>query len=169
MNIKRIAKHLLMTPWQVKRTFPRPSLIAIEQAIKASEATHIGEIRFVVEGALDGAPLFKGQSARERAIDVFSQLRIWDTEHNNGVLIYLLLADRDVEIVADRGIDAKVGSEEWEKKWEAICRSMETAFKQADYEGGVVRGIHAVAQHLMKHFPASAAGQNELPDQPVVL
>jgi len=165
MNIKRITKHLLLTHWQVSRTFPSDTLVAIDRAIKASEAAHAGEIRFAVEGALDGTPLFKGQSARERAIEVFSQLRIWDTEHNNGVLIYLLLADRDVEIVADRGIHAKVGLEEWEK----ICRTMETAFKQANYAGGVVGGIQAVTQHLIKHFPASGAGQNELPDKPVVL
>ena len=165
MNIKRIAKHLLMTRWQVNRAFSRDSLIAIEQAIKASETAHVGEIRFAVEGALDGAPLFKGQSARERAIDVFSQLRIWDTEHNNGVLIYLLLADRDVEIVADRGIHSKVGAGEWE----SICRKMETAFKQANFEDGVISGIQAVTQHLMQHFPASAASRNELPDNPVVL
>ena len=165
MNLKRIFRHLVMTRWQVNRVFPRRSLTAVEQAIKASEAAHVGEIRFVVEGALDGTPLFKGQSARERAIDVFSQLRIWDTEHNNGVLIYLLLADRDVEIVADRGIHAKVGSGEWE----TICRKMEAAFKKANYEGGVVSGIQAVTQHLVKHFPASGAGQNELPDKPVVL
>jgi len=165
MNIKRILKHLVMTQWQVDRAFSRQNLIAIEQAIKASEIAHAGEIRFVVEGALDGVPLFKGQSARERAIDVFSQLRIWDTEHNNGVLIYLLLADRDVEIVADRGIHSKVGSREWE----SICQAMETAFKQARYEGGVVTGVQTVTQHLVKHFPASGTGQNELPDKPMVL
>src|SRR3546814_10784390 len=136
-----------MTHWQVNRAFPRETLIAIEQAIKASEAAHTGEIRFVVEGALDSTPLFKGQSARERAIDVFSQLRIWDTAHNNGVLIYLLLADRDVEIVADRGIHAKAGSQEWQ----SICRQMEAAFKQSNYEGGVVSGVQAVTQHLTKH------------------
>jgi uncharacterized membrane protein len=165
MNIKRITKHLLLTHWQVNRAFPRQTLNAIEQAIKASESAHTGEIRFVVEGALDGTPLFTGQSARERAIDVFSQLRIWDTEHNNGVLIYLLLADRDVEIVADRGIHAKLDLQEWEK----ICRTMERAFKQANYEGGVVCGIQAVTQHLIEHFPASGTGQNELPDKAVVL
>jgi uncharacterized membrane protein len=165
MNIQRILRHLVMTHWQVNRAFPRQSLIAIEQAIKASETAHIGEIRFAVEGALDGTPLFKGQSARERALEVFSQLRVWDTEHNNGLLIYLLLADRDVEIVADRGIHSKVGSREWEN----ICRKMESAFKQANYEGGVVSGIQAVTQHLIKHFPASAAGQNEMPDKAVVL
>lgn len=165
MNIKRIAQHLLMTNWQVNRIFPRQTLITIEQAIKASETTHVGEIRFVVEGALDGMPLFKGQSARERAIEVFAQLRVWDTEHNNGVLIYLLLADRAVEIVADRGLHAKVGAPAWEK----ICRQMETAFQQANYAGGVISGVQAVTQHLMAHFPAYGDGQNELPDQPVVL
>lgn len=165
MSIKRIAKHLLQTSRQVDRAFPRQTLNAIEQAIKASETTHRGEIRFVVEGALDGLPLFKGQSARERAIDVFSELRIWDTEQNNGVLIYLLLADRDVEIVADRGIDAKVGAQEWER----ICRMMEANLKQGKYEDAVVSGILAVTQHLSQNFPASAADQNELPDRPVVL
>lgn len=165
MNIKRITKHLLLSHWRVNRDFPRQTLIAIENAIKASETSHVGEVRFVVEGALDGTPLFRGQSARERAIDVFAQLRIWDTEHNNGVLIYLLLADRDVEIVADRGIHEKMGS------WgcEEICRGMETAFKQGNYEGGVVSGIQAVTRHLTKHFPATTAGRNELPDKPVVL
>ncbi len=165
MNIKRMAKHLMMTHWQVNRAFPRQTLIAIEQAIKASETAHVGEIRFAVEGALDVTPLFKGQSARERAIDMFSQLRVWDTERNNGVLIYLLLADCDVEIVADRGIHAKVGAQGWEK----ACREMETAFKQGNYEGGVVSGIQAVTRHLAEHFPAVGAGRNELPDKPMVL
>ncbi|VVE52324.1 hypothetical protein PCE31106_04748 [Pandoraea cepalis] len=165
MSIKRIAKHLMMTHWQVNRAFPRGTMIAIEKATKASETSHLGEIRFAVEGALHSTPLFKGQSARERAIDVFSQLRIWDTEHNNGVLIYLLLADRAVEIIADRGIHAKAGAREWEN----ICRKMEAAFKQGNYESGVVSGIQAVTQHLMKHFPAVGNDRNELPDKPVVL
>ena len=165
MNINRIARHLVMTHWQVNRAFPHQTLMAIERAIKASETAHLGEIRFVVEGALDSTPLFKGQSVRERAIDVFSQLRIWDTEHNNGVLIYLLLADRNVEIVADRGIHAKSGSREWE----SICRMMETAFKQANYEGGVVGGIQAITQKMVQHFPSGGGSRNELPDQPVLL
>ena len=165
MNITRIARHLLATPWQVKRAFPSRTLHAIEQAIKASEAKHIGEIRFAVEGALHSTALFKGQSARERAIEVFSELRVWDTEHNNGVLIYLLLADRAVEVIADRGVHAKVGSHAWEK----ICRKMETAFKQMNYEAGVVSGIQAIAQYLVEHFPAVGDDHNELPDKPVVL
>jgi uncharacterized membrane protein len=165
MDIKRITKHLLLTHWEVNRAFPRQTLIAIERAIKASETAHVGEIRFAVEGALHSTPLLKGQSARERALEVFSQLRVWDTEHNNGLLVYLLLADRAVEIVADRGLHAKVGTH----GWEPICRKMEAAFKQADYEGGVVSGIQAVTQHLMKHFPARGGTRNELPDKPVLL
>src|SRR5438477_13057442 len=125
MDIKRIGKHLLEHRWRVRRIFPPHVLAAIEAAIQAGEATHSGQIRFVVEGALDGAPLFRNQSARERALDIFSQLRIWDTEHNNGVLIYLLLADRDIEIVADRGINGKVGTEGWEQ----ICAILEQEFR----------------------------------------
>jgi uncharacterized membrane protein YgcG len=165
MSMKRIVRHLMATKWRVNRAFPADTLIAIERAIKASEATHRGEIRFVVEGALDTVPLLRGQAARERAIDVFSQLRIWDTERNNGVLIYLLLADRGVEIVADRGIDAKVGTEEWER----ICRKMEAAFRQADYEEGVIGGIKEVTRHLVEHSPPIGGDRNELPDKPVVL
>jgi len=168
MNIKRIAKHLTMTDWQVKQVFTEKTLTAIEESIKTSEAAHAGQIRFVVEGALDCAPLFKHQSSQERALDVFSQLRIWDTwdtEHNNGLLIYLLFADRAVEIVADRGIHAKVGAEEWQ----TICRRMESDFKQANYQNGVLMGIDAMTQLLTQHFPASEGSQNELPDKPVVL
>ena len=165
MGIARIAKHLLGNQSRVRKAFPPKALAAIEQAIQASEASHAGQIRFVVEGALDGAPLFRDQSARERAIDVFSRLRVWDTEHNNGVLIYLLLADRDVEIVVDRGIDAPVGA----AGWEAICQAMEAEFRAGHFERGVIAGIEAVTQHLATHFPRDGAAVNELPDAPVVL
>ncbi len=163
-KIKRIARHLLTSHSQVKRCFPHKTMLAIEQAIKTSEVSHLGEIRFVVEAALDGTPLFKGHSARERAIDLFSQLRIWDTEHNNGILIYLLLADRDVEIVADRGIHAKAGVGECDK----ICQIMETSFKHGHYEMGVLAGIQAITQHLNQHFPSGDKNNNELSDAPVV-
>ena len=165
MGIKRIGKHLLEHRWRVRRIFTPRVLATIEAAIKASEATHSGQIRFVVEGALDGAPLFRNQSARERALDIFSQLRIWDTKHNNGVLIYLLLADRDFEIVADRGIDAKVGAAGWEK----ICGEMEADFSAGNFERGVIKGIEAVSRLLAMHFPTDPAGRNELPDAPVVI
>jgi len=165
MNIKRIVKHLLMTRQQLRRAFPRNSLKVIEQAIQASETTHVGEIRFVVEGALDGWPLFQGQSARERAIDLFSQLRVWDTQDNSGLLIYLLLADRAVEIVADRGIHAKVSTHEWTK----ICQQMQTAFSQSNFAAGALAGVQAVTRHLVTHFPADGRNPNELPNQPVLL
>ena len=152
MGIRRIGRHLVEHHWRVRRMFPPHVLDRIEQAIKAGEATHSGQVRFVVEGALDGAPLFRNQPARERALDVFSHLRIWDTAHNNGVLIYLLLADRDVEIVADRGIDAKVGAEGWEN----ICRAMEADFGAGNFERGVISGIEAVSRELAKHFPPAA-------------
>ena len=165
MNLKRILRHLTMTQAQVNRAFPHRALKAIEQAIKASETTHTGEVRFVVEGALDGAPLFSGQTPRQRALALFSQLQIWDTEHNTGVLIYLLLADRAVEIVADRGIHAKAGTH----AWVAICREMEAAFKAAKFEGGAVSGVQAVMRQLVDHCPAGGGNANELPDKPLVI
>jgi uncharacterized membrane protein len=165
MGIKRIAKHLLEHRWRVQRIFPPRVLAAIEQAIKKGEATHSGQVRFVVEGALDGVPLFRDQPARERALDVFSRLRIWDTAHNNGVLIYLLLADRKFEIVADRGIGTKVGSAQWQK----ICADMEADFKAGRFESGVIKGIEAVSWQLATYFPSSGDGRNELPDAPVVI
>jgi uncharacterized membrane protein len=165
MGIKRIGKHLLEHRWRVRRMFPPQVLVTIERAIKAGEATHSGQVRFVVEGALDGKPLFRDQPARERALDLFAKLRIWDTAHNNGVLIYLLLADRDFEIIADRGIDARVGAAGWEK----ICKMMETDFRTGNFAGGVIKGIDAVSRHLAAHFPKRRAGPNELPDAPVVM
>jgi uncharacterized membrane protein len=165
MNIRRITRHLLQHNWRRRREFPPVVLAKIEQAIKAGEATHSGQLRFVVEGALDGAPLFRDQPARERALDVFSQLRIWDTAENNGVLIYLLLADRDVEIVADRGIDARVGAAGWEN----ICKMMEADFRAGDFERGVISGVEAVSRELAAHFSRRRGGPNELPDAPVVM
>ncbi len=166
MKFVRIIRHLATGQLAVKRAFPVASLSVIEQAIKTSEMKHGGEICFAVEAALNTLPLFQDQSARERAIEVFSQLRVWDTEHNNGVLIYLLLADHDVEIIADRGINAKIANEEWEK----ICCAMETAFRQKQFEAGILNGINAIGEHLQRYFPrTSAEEKNGLPDKPVVL
>ncbi|TMH88446.1 MAG: hypothetical protein E6H44_09530 [Betaproteobacteria bacterium] len=162
MDLARIARHLFVLPAAARRAFPPGSLDAIEKAIREAERTHAGQIRFAVESALDVAMLLRGGSARERALEVFSQLRVWDTEHNNGVLIYLLLAERDVEIVADRGIHARTGPQ-----WEEVCRAMEAELRQGNYEKAVTDGIRAVARHLARHFPGSRA--NELPDRPVVL
>ena len=165
MGIERISRHLIANRWRVRRAFPRLALGNIEKAIKASETTHEGQIRFVVEGALDGRPLFTNQSPRARAIEVFSRLRVWDTAHSNGVLIYLLLADRDVEIVADRGIDAKVGKAAWEK----ICKAMELEFGARNFERGAIKGIAEVTALLVAHYPSSGPHRNELPDKPLVI
>jgi uncharacterized membrane protein len=165
MSIRRITRHLLQHHWRAKQVFPKGVLDRIEQAIKRGEAMHSGQVRFVVEGALDGGPLFRNQPARERALDVFSQLRIWDTAHNNGVLIYLLLADHQVEIVADRGIDAKVGAAGWAR----ICAGMQAEFKAGQFGSGSIHGIEAVSRELAKYFPAHGKGPNELPDAPVVM
>jgi len=165
MKLTRIGKHLIANRLRVRKAFPYPALARIERAIKASEAQHAGQIRFVVEGALDGVPLFRDQSARGRALDVFSQLRIWDTAQNSGVLIYVLLADRKVEIIADRGIDMAVGHAMWER----ICTAMEVEFGHANFEQGVIAGIQSVTAYLTQHFPPGPHGVNELPDKPVVL
>ena len=164
-KILRILRHLALSNWKVRRDFPHKTLSAIEHAIKLSELQHDGEIRFVVEGGLSGAPLYRGQPVRERAIDIFSQVRMWDTEHRNGVLIYLLVADRAVEIVSDRGIHGRVDGREWER----ICTQMETAFHERRFEHGVLEGIAAVSEHLVRHFPSSGANRNELPNKVVLL
>jgi uncharacterized membrane protein len=165
MNLKRIMRHLSNGRAKVRRTFPSRTLDAIEHAIRETEEKHNGQIRFAVEAALELAPLLAGQTAQQRALEVFSRLRVWDTEHNNGVLIYLLLADRDVEIVADRGIHPRLGQE----TWEAICREMEAAFRKGQFEAGVLAGIRAVGEHLSRHFPPRSGKPNEMPDKPVVL
>ena len=165
MDLHRFVRHLFMTRWRVNAAFPRKSLLAIEDAVRESHRAHIGQVRFAVEGALHSTALVEGVSARERAIDVFSELRVWDTEHNNGVLIYLLLADRDVEIVADRGIHAKVDSEDWQR----ICRDMEAHFQRGKYEAGVIRGLAQVTEVLRAHFPAQCPPRDELPSSPVVM
>lgn len=162
----RILKHLFSTPWHVRRCFSQAALMRIESAIAASEHSHRGELRFAVEPALPWLDLLRGMTARQRAVEVFSQLRVWDTEHNSGVLIYLLLADHDVEILADRGIDAKVG----EQAWQAVCTQMETRFRAQEFEAGVMEGVEAISALLRQHFPADDNNNpNELADAPIIL
>lgn len=165
MDIVRIFKHLCYPGWMVRRAFSKPCRDAIAQAIQASEQVHAGEIRFAVEGGLDGMPLLNGQTPRARAIEVFSQLRVWDTAQNNGVLVYVLLADHAVEIVADRGIHERVGTH----TWDAICQQMQLAFSRSDFRSGAVAGIEALSHSLAAHFPKRAERTNELPDAPVIL
>jgi len=158
----RLLRHLFALPGAVARAFPANSMSRIEQAIKEGERSHDGEIRFAVEAALHPAQVWRGVSARSRAIELFAELGVWDTERNNGVLLYLLLAERDVEIVADRGFNGKVSAEEWER----VCRRMEGALRERRHADAVIDGVHAVSSIIARHFPPQAGGRNELPDAP---
>ena len=165
MKLARILRHLIAPHWLARRAFPQASLTAIGAAVANSEQHHGGELRFVVEAGLPFTDLWRGVSPRSRAAEIFSRLRVWDTEHNSGVLIYLQLVDRRVEIVADRGIAAKVAQEEWD----AICRAMEAAFKSGAYRRGALDAIDSVGRLLAIHDPAPPDKANELCDRPVIL
>lgn len=165
MDLRRLLRHLLAPQWWVLRAFDRATLEAIEQAVGVSERRHSGELRFVVEGALSPGDLLRGRSARERAIDLFSLLRVWDTADDSGILIYVQMADRRVEIVADRGIAARVAQAEWD----GICRVMEHAFAAGDYRRGALEAIAAAGELLSRHLPATALNPDELPDRPLVV
>jgi uncharacterized membrane protein len=166
MNLKRLVRHLFTDHWSARRAFPAAALRAIEKAIGEEERRHVGELRFAVEASLPLAELLRGASAHDRAVDWFGRLRVWDTERNCGVLVYLLLADRCVEIVADRGIHARVG----DAAWKAICGEMQREFAHGRFERGVVAGVRAIGGLLAVHFPADEGDTpNELPDKPVML
>ena len=165
MDIGRILKHLCTTGLHLRSRFPRETLEAIEQEIAKSEALHNGELRFAIETALDLPPLLHGLSSHQRAFDVFSRLRVWDTEMNSGVLIYLLLVDHKVEIVADRGIAEKVDQADWE----LVCREMERAFSAGDFKGGAIVGVQSISAMLAQHFPPETRNPDELPNKPYIL
>jgi uncharacterized membrane protein len=165
MKLRRILKHLFLPRWYWRRLFPSSTLAAIENVIREGEKRHSGEVVFAIETALDAMQLWRNLSARQRAIEVFSQLRVWDTEQNSGVLIYLLLANHDVEIVADRGAAMRIRHE----KWEEVCRAMEAEFRAGRFEAGALTGIRKVNDLLAAHFPSPTADRNELPDKPVLL
>jgi len=149
-----------------RQAFPRAALDAIHRAISAGERRHEGQVCFALEQALPLRDLMRHRTPRDRAEDVFAQLRVWDTQHNCGVLIYVLLAERAIEIVADRGIAARVAPAEWQ----AVCERMRERFAKREYRDGALEGIEAVNAILARHFPAGATPRtNELPDEPVVL
>lgn len=173
--IRRFFKHVVSHRWQVKRHFSDIAFQAIENAIARSEKRHSGEICFVVEAGLHPYEIVYKKTPKKRAIELFGRLRVWDTEHNNGVLIYLLLADRDVEIVADRGIDRHVGHD----GWELICHEMELLFRKGEFELGVMLGIEKIGAVLEKHFSVAEtkstknkrakSKRNEISNKPIIL
>ncbi|TVO69247.1 TPM domain-containing protein [Denitromonas ohlonensis] len=165
MDFKRMLRHLMIPTWQVKRRFPEPLLAQVESAIRASESAHRGEIGFAIEGGLDLADLWRGVSPRQRALDAFASLGIWDTEENTGVLVYIQYADHAVEIVADRGISRHVPPEQWQ----AICRTLEARFREGDYATGCAAAVSAIGDLIATHFPKTDGNPNELPNRPVIL
>jgi uncharacterized membrane protein len=167
MDWKRWLRHLCTTRAALRRAFPPATLSAIESAIAESERHHRGEIRVAIEASLDPAQVMQGRSPRARALEVFSHLAVWDTEGNNGVLIHVLLADRDVEIVADRGCNGRVPPGEWA----SVCRAMESSFRAGRFEQGMLEGIARVSDLLAVHFPTGPGSRNpdELPNRPAIL
>jgi uncharacterized membrane protein len=165
MNPNRFLRHIFATRWTTRRRFTPRVLADIETAIRETETLHAGEIRFAVETALDTAELVDDLAPRRRAMQVFGQLGVWDTAQNNGVLIYLLLADHIVEIVADRGIAARISQSEWD----GVCREMERHYREGRFGEGSVAGVRGVGKLLARHFPGRPADADELPNQPVLL
>ncbi len=165
-KIKRYIRHLFSTPRSVHQHFSKTAFANIENAIAKSERLHSGQIRFVVESALHPYALWQNITPKMRALELFASLGVWDTAQNNGVLIYLLLADRDVEIVGDRGIHGYVGLQ----GWETICHQMEQQFRKGQFESGVISGINQISVIMQQHFPSVDMDRsNELPNSPLVL
>jgi uncharacterized membrane protein len=161
----RMLSHLLLPRSALSRRFPSHALTAIEGAVEASEKSHRAEIRVAIEVALDLGSLRRVRTARERALEVFAELGVWSTRESNGVLIYVLLAERDVEIVADRGFEGRVSDGEWQH----VCTVIEREFAQGRWRDGVLRGIEAATALLQREFPASGPNPNEQRDRPAVL
>jgi uncharacterized membrane protein len=165
MQIARALRHLFATRWGTRRRFTAEALARTERALVRIEAQQAGEIRFAVETAFDLPELWYGVTPRERALQVFGHLGVWDTDGNNGVLIYVLMADHDVEIVADRAIAGRVP----QAAWDALCREMEDHFRAGRFADGAEAGIAGVGRLLALHFPGAGADRDELPNRPVLL
>jgi uncharacterized membrane protein len=165
MQPGRALRHLFATRWATRRRFPPDALRRIEADIAALERRHAGEIRFAIETALDLPDLWYGTTPRERAVQVFGLLGVWDTAGNNGVLIYVLMADHDVEIVADRAVAARVPQADWD----AVCREIKAHFAAGRHADGAAAGIAAVGRLLAAHFPGDGGDRNEQPDRPVMM
>ena len=165
MELGRFWRHVVMTPWKAARRFPVTTMDRLQREIAEQEGRHRGEVCFVVEAELTTGQLWRGLSSRERAKQVFAAEGIWNTEENTGVLLYVLLAEHKVEIVADRSIDRRVEAGAWQR----IVDDMDAHFRAGRFEEGALEGIRAVSGLLAQHFPAEGARRNELGDRPVVL
>jgi uncharacterized membrane protein len=162
-KLMRILRHRWLDERDSVRALGRDALKRLEARVHASEKAHSGEIRVCVEAGLPLSYLWRNLSARDRAITLFGKLRVWDTEANNGVLIYLLLAEHAIEIVADRGLARHIPAEHWQ----AIVAGMREAFRAGRYEEGLNTAIDAVDAMLARHFPLAPGQPNpdELPNR----
>ncbi|HET8729574.1 MAG TPA: TPM domain-containing protein [Moraxellaceae bacterium] len=163
--MSRLLAHLLHTPLATHRAFPEALQVAIGQAVAAGERTHRGEIRVVVEGSWPLLAVLAGKTVRERAIEVFGMSRVWDTAENTGLLIYVLLCEQKIEILADRGLHGAAGQD----AWDGICARLSAAYREGHYREGTLQALERVHELLSRHFPAGVDNPNELPDAPVVL
>ena len=165
-RVARLLRHRWLDEADTHKAVPPAMLTRLMQRVAASEARHSGEIRICVEASLPSSYVWRDATARERAVAMFGKLRVWDTEHNNGVLVYLLLAERAIEIVADRGVDARVPP----AQWAAMVARMGGAFREGRFEDGLTQALDAVSALLVQHFPLQPgqANPNELPDEPVL-
>ena len=166
-RLMRLLKHRLWDERDARRVLPAAALDRLQARVASSEGRHSGEIRLCVEAGLPLSYLRQGLSARDRAVTLFGKLRVWDTEHNNGVLVYLLLAERAIEIVADRGLDRQVAPAEWQ----ALIAPLRQALQAGRFEAGLNQAVDALNAQLVQHF-ALAPGQanlNQLPDRATLL
>jgi len=165
-KIKRVLRHSWRDEADTRRAIPPEMVEQLARRVAASEKRHTGEVRIYVEAGLPLSYVWRGATARERAVQMFGKLRVWDTEQNNGVLIYLLLAEHAIEIVADRGLNQKVDATEWKR----IVQHMGSAFREGRFEEGLTQALAEVSALLVDHFPAvpGEANANELPDAPVL-
>jgi len=166
-TVLRVLKHRWHDAVQTQRLLPAAALARIAARVQASEQHHTGEIRIVVESGLPLSYLLRGAPARERAVMLFGKQRVWDTEHNNGVLVYLLLAERSIELVADRGLNQRVPA----AAWQAMVARLGTALQAGRFEAGLVQALEEVSAVLVQHFPLGHNGprHNALPDAPLLL
>lgn len=170
MRLSRVIKHRWQSDAAAQRALPNALLQRLAGLVKHCESQHSGEIRIYVEAGLPLSYLWRKnntrQITRERALAIFGKLRVWDTANNNGVLIYLLLAERSIEIVADRGLNERVPSDTWPR----VMDSMSTAFRSGEFERGLTLAVQEISDLLLQHFPLQIdqSNPNELPDGPVL-
>ena len=164
-RFRRAIRHEFFGARQVRARLPDASMLVIEAAIAVGEARHSAEIRFVVEASLDLQQVWSGTQPRERALLVFSNLRVWDTEANNGILLYVLMADRSVEVVADRAVARRIA----QSSWDAVCQQMAQAYRGGDFLNGTLAAIAQLHELVEPHFPSGRENLDELPNRPLII